>query len=146
MDGLSAAASILTVIEISAKVSSLCFQYSVTVKNAKKDIERLQQKVKDIEGVLSRLRRLWEQSDNTRVPMSRDLAASLQGCLGQLQKLEKKLKPGKRQKAMSRFGTRALAWPLKSKEVGEIISELESYQQTLALSLQVDYTYHLTSD
>ena len=140
MDGLSAAASILAVIEISAKVSALCFQYSVAVKGAKEGIERLQQKVKDIEGVLRHLRQLCERSDNTRLPVSRELAPSLQGCLDQLQKLEKRLKQGKRQKVMSRLGVRALTWPFKSKEVGEIVSELESYQQIFALSLQVDQT------
>ena len=140
MEGLAAAASILTVIEISAKVSSLCFQYSVTVKSAKEDIERLQQKVKDIEGVLDHLRRLLERSDNAWVPVSRELGASLQACLGQLQKLEKQLKAGKGHKVIRHFGARALAWPFKSKEVEKIISELESYQQTFALSLQMDQT------
>ena len=140
IDGLSAAASILAVIEISAKVSSLCFEYSVAVKGAKEDVERLQQKVKDLGGILRHLRQLCERSDNTRVPVIRELAPSLQGCLDQLQKLEKPLKQGKRQRFMSRLGVRALTWPFKSKEVGEIISELESYQQTFALSLQVDQT------
>ena len=140
MEGLSAAAGIFAAIEISAKVSSLCFQYSVAVKDAKEDIERLQKKIADIEGVLGHLRQLLNQSDHSWVPMTRQLAASLQGCLGQLQKLEKQLKPGKRQRAMSRFGARALVWPFKSKQVGEIISGLESYQQTFALSLQIDQT------
>ena len=140
MDGLSAPVSILAVIEISAKVSSLCFQYSVKVKGAKEDIERLQQKVKDIKGVLRHLRRLYERSDSTRVPVSRELAPSLQGCLGWLQKLEKWLQPGKGQKVMSRLGVRALTWPFKSKEVEEIVSKLESYQQIFTLSLQVDQT------
>ena len=140
MEGLSASASILTVIEISAKVSSLCFQYSVAIKSAKEDIERLQQKFKDIEAVLGHLRRLLERSDSTRVPVSRQLTASLQACLGQLQKLEKQLKPGKSHKVMRHFGARALAWPFKSKEVEKITSDLESYQQTFALSLQMDQT------
>ncbi|KAL8743324.1 MAG: hypothetical protein Q9190_004305, partial [Brigantiaea leucoxantha] len=137
---MEVAASIFAVIEISAKVSSLCFQYLVAVKDAKEDIERLQKKIADIEGVLGHLRQLLNPSDHSRVPVTRQLAASLQGCLGQLQKLEKQLKPGKRQKAISRFGARALVWPFKSKEVGEIISALESYQQTFALSLQIDQT------
>ena len=140
MEGLSAAASIFTVIEVSARVSSLCFQYSVAVKDAKEDVERLQKKIADIEGVLGHVRQLLDQPDHSRVPVTRQLTASLQGCRGQLQELEKQLKPGKRQKAMSRLGARALIWPLKSKVVGEIISGLESYQQTFALSLQTDQT------
>ena len=40
MDGLSAAASVLAVIEVSMKVASLCSQYSTAVKEAKNDILR----------------------------------------------------------------------------------------------------------
>ena len=39
-------------VDISAKIASLCFQYSVAVKNAKEDIKRLQGKVNDIKDVL----------------------------------------------------------------------------------------------
>jgi hypothetical protein len=52
MDGLSGAASIIAVVDISAKVASLCFQYSLAVKDAKNDITRLQRKVGDVKGVL----------------------------------------------------------------------------------------------
>ena len=52
MDGISGAASIIAVVDISAKIASLCFQYSVAVENAKEDIKRLQGVVNDIKGVL----------------------------------------------------------------------------------------------
>jgi hypothetical protein len=38
MDGVSAAASAIAVVDVSAKVASLLFQYSKEVKNAKEDI------------------------------------------------------------------------------------------------------------
>ncbi|KAI2475126.1 hypothetical protein Ptr902_13251 [Pyrenophora tritici-repentis] len=38
MDGLSGAASVIAVVDISVKISSLCYQYSVAVKDAKNDI------------------------------------------------------------------------------------------------------------
>jgi hypothetical protein len=57
MDGISGAASIIAVVDISAKIASLCFQYSVAVKNAKEDIKRLQGKVNDIKDVLREHRR-----------------------------------------------------------------------------------------
>jgi hypothetical protein len=41
MDGLSGAASVIAVIDMSAKIVSLCFQYSMAVKDAKDDIERV---------------------------------------------------------------------------------------------------------
>jgi hypothetical protein len=55
MDGLSGAASVIAVVDISAKVASLCFQYSVAVKDVKADIERLLGKVKDVKNVLEKL-------------------------------------------------------------------------------------------
>jgi hypothetical protein len=55
IDGLSGAASVIAVVDISAKVASLCFQYLVAVKDAKADIERLHRKVTDINNVLEKL-------------------------------------------------------------------------------------------
>jgi hypothetical protein len=55
MDGVSGAASVITIIDISAKVASLCYQYSVEVKHAKGNIKRLRRKVNDNKHVLEKL-------------------------------------------------------------------------------------------
>ena len=108
MDGLTAAASIIAVIDISAKVANLCFRYSAAVKDAKEDIERLQKKVVDITHVLEELKQLLGQPNETRLSATNKLVDSLKECLRQLQELETKLKPGKTRKALSRYGGRAL--------------------------------------
>jgi hypothetical protein len=64
MEGLSGTASVIAVIDICAKIISLCFQYSVAVKNAK-DIERLQRKVGDMKNVLGEVKRLLDGPDKT---------------------------------------------------------------------------------
>ena len=51
-----------------------------------------------------------------------------------------KLEPRKGRKTMSRIGLRALRWPFTSKQVEKIVSNLEGYQQTFGLALQVDQT------
>ena len=135
MDGLSAATSVVAVINISAKVATLCFQYSAAVKDAKEDIERLKKKVVDIKGVLEEWEQLLRRSDKTRLPATHKLKDSLNGCFGQLQELEIQLKPGKTRKAMSRLGGRALKWPFKSKEIEKIIATLVKHEQTFFLSL-----------
>lgn len=140
MDGLSAAASVIAVIDISAKIASLCFQYSVAVKNAKEDIQRIQKKASDIGSTLGELRQGLGRPDGTRLPATRKLTESLQECLVLLQKLEIQLEPGKTRKAMSRLGGRALKWPFKSKEIEKIVAILEKYEQTFSLSLQIDQT------
>ena len=140
MDGLSATASVLAVIEVSVKVASLCSQYSVAVKNAENDIQRIQKKVKDIEVILQALKGLLEGPDKIRLSATDNLAASLKEYLRRLQELKKQLKPRKTHKVMSRLGVRALTWSFKSKEVEKIVTSLEKYERTFSLSLQVDQT------
>jgi hypothetical protein len=60
MDGLSGAASVIAVINISAKIASLCYQYSVAVKDAKDDIERVRRKVSDITYILEKIKQLLD--------------------------------------------------------------------------------------
>ncbi|OCK79260.1 hypothetical protein K432DRAFT_252439, partial [Lepidopterella palustris CBS 459.81] len=140
MDGLSGAASVIAVIDISAKISTLCFQYSTKVKNAKEDIERIQKKLTDIKDVLEEVKQLLDGSNKLRLPATHKLSNSPQKCLRELQELEKKLDLGKARKTMSRLGMRALKWPFTSKEVEKMIVTLEGYEQTFSLALQVDQT------
>jgi hypothetical protein len=140
MDGLSGAASVIAVIDISAKITSICYQYSVAVKEAKDDIERVQRKVSDITHILEKLRQLLDSQDKTRLSSTHGLLDSLRQCLQDLEDVKAKLEPGKSRKTMSRFGFRALKWPFTSKQVDKIVSTLEGYQQTFVLALQVDQT------
>ncbi|OCK76126.1 hypothetical protein K432DRAFT_385677 [Lepidopterella palustris CBS 459.81] len=73
MDGLSGAASVIAVIDMSAKVASLCFKYSVEVKHAKEDIDRLHQKAKAISNVLEKLQRLLDKQDKSQLSTTRKL-------------------------------------------------------------------------
>ena len=139
MDGLSAAASVIAVIDVSAKIASLCFQYSTEVKNAKDDVERIQRKLSDIKNLLEAVKQL-DGPNGLRLPATHRLSNSLEKCLLELQKLKKRLDPGKTRKAMSRLGMRALKWPFTSKEVENIVTTLEGYEQTFSFALQVDQT------
>jgi hypothetical protein len=140
MDGLSGAASVIAVIDISAKIAALCFQYSIAVKDAKSDIKRIERKVSDIKRVLESIKKLLDGPRTARLSTTHSLFKSLKQCLLELQELEKELKPGKTRKTMSRFGVRALKWPFTSKQVERIISSMEGYEQTFTLALQVDQT------
>lgn len=144
MDGLSGAASVIAVVDISAKVASLCLQYSVEVKHAKSDIERLYQKVNDTKNVLEKLQQLLDKQGKSQLRTTNTLLDPLQRCLQELKKLEAtlqaKLEPNGRRKAMQRIGLRALKWPLTSREVEKTVQNLEKYGQTFSLALQVDQT------
>ena len=138
MDGLSGAANVIAIIDISAKIASLCFQYSAEVKNAKKDIEHFQRKVTDIKDALERLKKLVDGPNRTRLLATYELLDTLQECLLRLKKVKTQLEPGKTRKMMSWLGVRALKWPFTSKKVEKIVASLERYQQTFSLALQVD--------
>jgi hypothetical protein len=140
MDGLSGAASVIAVIDISAKIASLCYQYSVAVKDAKDDIERVQRMVSDITHILEKIKQLLNSQDKTRLSTTQGLFNSIEQCLKELKSLETKLDAGKTRKTMSRFGLPALKWPFSSKQVDKIVLNLEGYEQTFSLALQVDQT------
>jgi hypothetical protein len=140
MDGLSGAASVIAVIDISAKITSICYQYSIAVKEAKDDIERVQKRVSDITHILEKLKQLLDSQDKARLSSTHRLLDSLSQCLRELEDVKAKLDPGKTRKTMSRFGFRALKWPFTSKQVDKIVSTLEGYRQTFILALQVDQT------
>jgi hypothetical protein len=129
------------VIELLAKVASLCLQYSTAVKNAKSDIERMQGVANSLKTTLEDARQLLKSPNGARLPTSQKLRDWLAGCSLQLIELEKKLGPGKRRQVMRRVGFRALKWPFTSEEVDNIVKNLEKYQQTFSLCLNIDKTY-----
>ena len=140
MDGLSGAASVIAVIDISTKIASLCYQYSVAVKDAKDDIERVRRKVSNITHILEKIKQLLDSQDKTRLSATQGLLDSVEQCLDELETLDMKLEPGKTRKTISRFGLRALKWPFSSKHVDKIVLDLEGYERTFSLALQVDQT------
>ena len=52
MDGLSAAATVLGVIQISSQIFDICRTYYINVKEARKDIERLRYEITSLQDVL----------------------------------------------------------------------------------------------
>jgi hypothetical protein len=135
---LGVAASIVAVVDLSAKLASRCLDYSIAVGNAKKDITRLQTKVKELEEVAKVVQRLIDGPRGGKLSTSRKLEQAFLDCCTQIKTVEKRLDPGRRRKAMSRFGIRALKWPFQSNEVDKIIRDLENCNVTISLALQVD--------
>jgi hypothetical protein len=140
MDGISGAASVIAVVDISAKVASLCLQYSVAVKDAKDDIARLKRKVEDVKGVLGKIKQLLDGPGKARLPTTDTLTVALEQCLKDLREIKADLEPGKTRKAMTRVGLRALKWPFTSKGVEKMVARLREHEQTFNLALQVDQT------
>lgn len=144
MEALGSVASVIAVLDLSAKVASLCFQYSKTVKAAKSDIERLQGELDRLKTVLEGARQLLESPNGARLQTSHQLHNALRGCSSKLTeletKLEKKVTTGNTRKVMSRFGIRSLKWPLESKSVDGVVTSLARCRDTLSAALIIDQT------
>ncbi|SRR5947207_1286110 len=140
MEGLGVAASIVAVVELSAKIASLCFEYSIAVKDAKTDITRLHTKAKELEEVAKGVQELIDGPRGVQLSTSQKLEQAVLSCHTQIKAIKERLDPGRRRKTMSRFGLRALKWPFESKEVDKIVRDLENCNATISLALQVDQT------
>ncbi|MCJ1427195.1 hypothetical protein MMC29_005098 [Sticta canariensis] len=123
MDGVSAAASIIALVEISVKVLSLTVEYPTYFKDAQEDIARFRLELDAFIKVLRNLRKLTQNPD--------------------LENMQKKLEPSKGQKAMSWYGVGALKWPFERKELRDHIGTLERHKSTFSTALNADQTTDL---
>ncbi|KAF7506684.1 hypothetical protein GJ744_011513 [Endocarpon pusillum] len=135
------AASVITVIDLSAKVASQCSEYYTNVKNAREDIERLRREAQGLKATLERVQSLCDGPNGMQLQESQRLLEGVKDCKKQLAQLETKLEPRTRNKWMSRYGMRALRWPLKSKEVDGIMKKLADCKGNISFSLQVNQEY-----
>lgn len=140
MDGLSSAASVIAVIQLTGSIVNICGGYIQEVKHAQDDIITLQRTVAGLEGVLHKLKELLQDPYGTKLPTSSSLVNNISDCLSHLESLEEKIDPGKGKRMMKRIGIQALKWPLKRTEVDRTIWDLERYKSSFTLSLQVDQT------
>ncbi|KAI1374108.1 WD40-repeat-containing domain protein [Hypoxylon crocopeplum] len=138
MDGLSVAASVIAVVDVSTKVTILFSQYYRDVKKAQEDIVRLESETSNLRNVSESVQKLLLGPNGAKLDVSQSLLGTLKESLSQLEALETKLSPGIRRKAMKRFGRRALKWPFESKDVDKVVDNLRRYTQTLSLALQID--------
>ena len=138
MDGLSAAASVITVVQLSTQLLSLCEEYIKGVKNAKPDIERLIREISSFQHVLKSLRTIVEDPRASKLFAARTVLDEVGQCESELQKLKNKLEYDKSQRGIRRFGVQALKWPFQSKDVERIVKTLERHKATFTKAVSVD--------
>ncbi|KAH8665806.1 hypothetical protein BGZ60DRAFT_529071 [Tricladium varicosporioides] len=139
-EGLGIAASVIAVIDLSAKVASRCSEYYTNVKNAQDDIECLQGEAQRLKETFEQVQSLCDGPNSAKLQSSQTLRDGIKDCRIQLTRLETKLEPRTRQKVMSRCGIRALKWPFRSAEVNEIMKKLGRYRDNISFSLLVNQT------
>ena len=141
MEGLSAAASVVAVLQISIQVYTLCSEYYLKAKAARSDIERLQGEVTALKDVLEKVEDLTNSSNSNQLAVLKLLNQTegpFQQCQTQLTDLAAKLEQGQAKDKMTRFGLRALKWPLSSKDVDTCLETIGRHKATFVLALTLD--------
>jgi predicted RNase H-like nuclease (RuvC/YqgF family) len=141
MDGLSLAASVIAVIQLTGSLVKLCGGYIQEVRNAREEILTLQRAITGLHDTIKDLQKNLQENKAKSLSTSSRLPSDITACLSDLQALEARLDPGKGKTLMRKIGLRALKWPLKRMEVEGLTQNLERYKSSFLLSLQVDQTY-----
>ena len=150
MDGVSAAASVIAALQISGQVYSLCRTYFLGVKEARRDIQRLQEELSSLDKVLSKVVDLADVPNPNELDQPNpneleifDLLNQAEGpvqqCQAQLTDIIARLTPGQGKEKMKHFGLRALKWPFSSKEVDSCLLILGRHKATFELALTADH-------
>ena len=142
MEALGGATAIIGVIETAAALFQTCLQYSLAVKDAKKDIQRLQEEASDLQKLLARVADLASEPKANELPALAEVLAPggpLQTCGIVMQELLDQLNVGKGASEMKRFGLRALKWPFKSEDVDKTLIVLERCKSSFNLALATDH-------
>jgi hypothetical protein len=143
MDGLSTAASVISVIQICGQLFDICRTYATSVKDARKDITRLRDEITALESVLTSVADLEESEDASQLATLSLLKKDngpLQRCQEDLERLGTILNPGDGEQRMRKYGIRALKWPLARKDVDKAVEMMERYKTLFALALTGDKT------
>ncbi|PMB67876.1 hypothetical protein BM221_006051 [Beauveria bassiana] len=140
MDGLSVAASVIAVVDVSVKVITLCSQYSKAVANASADISRLETLLKGLKTTLDHAEALIKAPQGASLSTSQNLQEQLTACNSTLQKLHDKLDGGVARQTKHRLWTRALKWPFSRDEIDSMVSTLEHCHRRIMDGLLIDQT------
>jgi hypothetical protein len=93
----------IAVVDLSAKISSLCIQYGREVKNAAADIERLRKEIASLQGVTKAVHDLLNGPDRKKLDKSQ-LETYLNESMLLLKNLELKLTPHTARKLIGKIG------------------------------------------
>jgi ankyrin repeat domain-containing protein 50 len=144
MDGLSAAAGIIAVIQLSGQLFDLCRTYYLEVKDARIDIQRLRNEVISLHDVLASVKDLADAPGSAKLS-NLDLLnkpdGPVQQCTTELEGLTAKLELVQGKDRMKQFGLRALKWPFSSKDIDKVIETIGRHKATFNLALTADQTY-----
>ena len=143
MEVVGAVASIITVLQVTARVVSVCYDYQSGIRQYPKDIVKITHELQSLRNVLERLADLAQSGDDltsVALPTLDSLNGSggpLEICEGELKQLEVKLAPARGR--LKQVG-RAMMWPLTEKDVHKTLAILARQRGLFQLALTADQT------
>ena len=143
MEVVGAVASVITVIQVTARVVSVCYDYQSGIRHYPKDIVKITHELQGLRNVLERLADLVQSEDDSTLvalPALDSLNGSggpLEVCEGELKQLEVKLAPARGR--LKQVG-RAIMWPLTEKDVQKTLAILARQRGLFQLALTADQT------
>ncbi|KAL5604734.1 uncharacterized protein BROUX77_004920 [Berkeleyomyces rouxiae] len=139
MEVLGAATTVITIIELTAKLGSLCLDYGRAVKNSAAEIGQLQEEIEFLKDIAERVHDLFKKPEGQELAKSKSLDQVLKQSDTKLQALVLKLQPKSTKKWRIPF-TRELQWPFQREEVKGFIRDIQRYNETISQILQVYQT------
>src|SRR5579859_4135001 len=143
MDGLSAAASVIAVLQISESIISACYQCLKTVTAARKDIRDLITMVKDLNSVLDKIHSFIDNDGDAEdpSPLLNFLNPSFAACQDAMEDIAKQLgidlAVDSTEDIKITFMKKA-TWPWKEKEVAKILRSIENFKTTFTLAISAE--------
>ncbi|KAK3333008.1 hypothetical protein B0T19DRAFT_353277 [Cercophora scortea] len=140
MDALSAAGSIVGLVELSATVFNAICRFTKDVKDAKAEVGELAKEIRDLSGTLhslSLLARTLEDQD----PFASLQAHRLHACRRTLLKIQDRVYKAQTDFERGRkrdLVLRSIAWPFSKHETQELLDELARHKATISLALSAD--------
>lgn len=141
MDPVSDVASVIAVVQLTGAIVKICAKYLSNVKNAREDIERFQARITALSSVLRSLADMMQNSHSNKLAATQELTSNIAKCSVTLTKLKRNIDPESTQKPMRKWGLRSFKWPLSRSQVDDAVKEIEAYETTFTLCLQVDQMY-----
>ncbi|KAL5343368.1 hypothetical protein BJX70DRAFT_393936 [Aspergillus crustosus] len=140
MDPIGLAASIITLLEATNAVITICYNYNSFSSGTPTALLNLIDETCSLRNVLESLVRLVQEE--TKIGSSSPVAAGIE----KLEALERQLTPSQYYKTPGRALSRrqsflqALTWPLKEGEANRVIEQIALLRSTLSLALETDQT------
>ena len=138
MEPLSIVASFIAVIDISSKVITICYRYRGAVKNAPRDLLRVQNEVTGFRSIVERLHQLVIEDPQSQGFPTLEKQTGPDGplaqCLEELESLKRRLEP----ETGWRAAGKALMWPLREGDAVKSLDFIGRVKQTLQLALLAD--------